>query len=118
MRVVVLVLIVFIPSCGCARKAEIAYADLSPTRSYNSASAALVPTRMLAESKSSLRYGGSRSRPSETDWNTSVVVNAIEKPENLFDKVQAKAEKVGVENLTQADIQGLSYEQIQKLRGY
>ena len=31
---------------------------------------------------------------------------------------QAKAAKVGVENLTERDIDGLSFEQIKKLRGY
>ena len=31
---------------------------------------------------------------------------------------QAKAAKVGVENLTERDIDGLSFEQIKQLRGY
>ena len=36
----------------------------------------------------------------------------------MFASIQAKAERVGVEHLTQADIEGLSYDQIQELRGY
>jgi hypothetical protein len=35
-----------------------------------------------------------------------------------FKAVQAKAKRVGVERLTQKDIEGLSYEQIKQLRGY
>ncbi|MGB6388783.1 MAG: hypothetical protein WBF23_04785 [Methyloceanibacter sp.] len=39
-------------------------------------------------------------------------------PEAKFKAAQAKAEEVGVENLTQDDIAGLSPEQITQLRGY
>jgi hypothetical protein len=35
-----------------------------------------------------------------------------------FKAAQAKAAKVGVENLTERDIDGLSFEQIKQLRGY
>ena len=35
-----------------------------------------------------------------------------------FKAVQAKAKRVGVQMLTQKDIEGLSYEQIKQLRGY
>ena len=35
-----------------------------------------------------------------------------------FKAAQAKAAKAGVENLTERDIDGLSFEQIKKLRGY
>ena len=38
--------------------------------------------------------------------------------EAKFKAAQAKAAKVGVENLTERDIDGLSFEQIKKLRGY
>ena len=39
-------------------------------------------------------------------------------PNAKFKAVQAKAKRVGVEQLTQKDIEGLSYEQIKQLRGY
>jgi hypothetical protein len=35
-----------------------------------------------------------------------------------FKAAEAKAKKVGVHNLTQEDIDGLTYEQIKELRGY
>lgn len=35
-----------------------------------------------------------------------------------FELAQAKAERIGVENLTEDDIEGLSFDQIQELRGY
>jgi hypothetical protein len=38
--------------------------------------------------------------------------------EAKFKAAQAKAAKVGVENLTEGDIDGLSFEQIKQLRGY
>jgi hypothetical protein len=38
--------------------------------------------------------------------------------ESKFKAAQAKAEKVGVQELTQEDIEGLSAEQIKQLRGY
>ena len=38
--------------------------------------------------------------------------------EAKFKAAHAKAAKVGVENLTERDIDGLSFEQIKKLRGY
>ena len=38
--------------------------------------------------------------------------------EAKFKAAQTKAAKVGVENLTQRDIDGLSFEQIKQLRGY
>jgi hypothetical protein len=43
-----------------------------------------------------------------------VVAGAADK----FKAAQAKAQKNGVETLTQEDIEGLSIEQIKKLRGY
>ena len=39
-------------------------------------------------------------------------------PNAKFKAVQAKAKRVGVEQLTQKDIEGLSFEQIKQLRGY
>jgi hypothetical protein len=39
-------------------------------------------------------------------------------PQAKFKAAQAKAAKVGVENLTKEDIEGLTLEQIKDLRGY
>jgi hypothetical protein len=43
---------------------------------------------------------------------------AGQEAEAKFKAAQAKAAKVGVENLTERDIDGLSFEQIKQLRGY
>jgi len=123
MRVVLLfaVLIMFVSLGGCARKAEVAYVDLPralPQPHISATSPALAPAQPLAGSKPSVRQRSSRSMFSETQWHTNVVPSSVETTETLFDRVEAKAETVGVENLTQADIRGLSYAQIRKLRGY
>jgi hypothetical protein len=44
--------------------------------------------------------------------------NGAQKAEAKFRAAQAKAKRDGVQNLTQKDIEGLSYEQIKQLRGY
>jgi hypothetical protein len=44
--------------------------------------------------------------------------DSVETTESKFKAAQAKAEKVGVQKLTQEDIEGLSVEQIKQLRGY
>jgi hypothetical protein len=123
MRVVILlaVLSMFVSLGGCARKAEVAYVDLPPglPQSHTSGSSpALIPAQTLVASESSVQQRGSRSISSQTQWNTSVVPSSVEMTDTLFDRVEAKAATVGVENLTQADIRGLSYDQIRKLRGY
>jgi hypothetical protein len=41
-----------------------------------------------------------------------------QKSEAKFKAAQAKAKREGVENLTQEDIEGLSYAQLKQLRGY
>ena len=43
---------------------------------------------------------------------------AAQKAEAKFKAAQAKAKREGVENLTQKDIEGLSYAQLKQLRGY
>jgi hypothetical protein len=50
---------------------------------------------------------------------TEVLAGAVEqKSEAKFKAAQAKAQRDGVETLTQKDIEGLSLEQIKQLRGY
>ena len=50
---------------------------------------------------------------------TEALVGAVEqKSEAKFKAAQAKAQRDGVETLTQKDIEGLSLEQIKQLRGY
>jgi hypothetical protein len=121
MRVVVLLLTVFILLGGCAREAEVAYVDLPSRLPQSHASArrpALASAQTLADSEPSMQQRDSRSMSSEHQWNTRILPASVQNTGTLFDSVEAKAETVGVENLTQADIKGLSYDQIRKLRGY
>jgi hypothetical protein len=76
------------------------------------------------------RYGRSTYARSETPpqadahmvWHASPRQSAVKTkgadPETKFKAVQAKAEKIGVENLTKDDIAGLSPAQLKVLRGY
>jgi 16S rRNA C967 or C1407 C5-methylase (RsmB/RsmF family) len=43
---------------------------------------------------------------------------AVEQDAGRLKAAEAKAKKLGVHNLTQEDIDGLTYEQIKELRGY
>jgi hypothetical protein len=61
------------------------------------------------------RPGPARSTTAKTGTPTRAVAqNADAK----FKAAQAKAQRDGVETLTQKDIEGLSYKQIKQLRGY
>ncbi len=60
-----------------------------------------------------------RSYPRSKTVRTEVLAGAVEqKSETKFKAAQAKAQRDGVETLTQKDIEGLSLEQIKQLRGY
>jgi hypothetical protein len=63
---------------------------------------------------------GPRSGPTPSKTvKTEVLAAAVEqKSEAKFKAAQAKAQRDGVETLTQKDIEGLSLEQIKQLRGY
>jgi hypothetical protein len=56
----------------------------------------------------------SSSKPTKATSSST----AAQKAEAKFKAAQAKAKREGVENLTQKDIEGLSYAQLKQLRGY
>jgi hypothetical protein len=60
----------------------------------------------------------SRPAPTRTAAAKAATTPAKPDPDARFKAVQAKAKRVGVERLTQKDIEGLSPEQIKQLRGY
>ena len=66
--------------------------------------------------------GGEERRPASVRSATAktgpATATVKQDPNAKFKAVQAKAKRVGVEQLTQKDIEGLSYEQIKQLRGY
>ena len=112
-RVMIFFLAIFVVLGGCARKPDVTYVELPPEAPPVSAPGAIT----LAAAEFDQR---SRSGPnSEPDsWNTRVAPDPVQETYPQFDLIRAKAERVGVEHLTQADIEGLSFNQIQELRGY
>jgi hypothetical protein len=94
---------------ACSRKKEGAYAE-----TYSAA-----PLPQPAASAMTAEY---RMQP-HSSWSRSTVQpenEVVEQdPDVKFEAARAKADRLGgVHRLTQADIDGLSYEQIQRLRGY
>ena len=106
MRVLIflIVLTVFGVSGGCARKPDATYVELPPE----------APPVSLRARGGRVQLTSSSAIDAQPEREPSVV----EEPVVQFDLVQAKAEQVGVEHLTQSDIEGLSFAEIQKLRGY
>jgi len=115
MRLVMIVLLtIFAVLGGCARKPDVTYVELPPTAPPVSKTQRAIT---LAAAGSDLRSGDGPSAEPRSG-NTSVADAAAEETETQFDLIRAKAERVGVEHLTQADIEGLSFDEIQELRGY
>ncbi len=111
MRVIVslFVLVALLSLGACARKMDVASAE-----AYSAA-----PMGQSAASAMTTEY---RMQP-DASWSVST-----SQPENevvqqgsqaSFEAARSKADRLGgVHLLTQSDIEGLSYEQIQRLRGY
>jgi len=111
MRVIVALtaLAVLLPLGACSRKKEVAYAE-----TYSAA-----PLLQSAASAMTTEY---RMQP-DSSWSRSTVrpENEVveQDPQVKFEVARAKADRLGgVHLLTREDIDGLSYEQIQRLRGY
>ena len=105
---------IFVALVGCARQPDVTYVDLPPLApEVHSAepNPARKPVRALA--RNDISSGASRN-----EWNTRVADNGEAESLVKFAAVQAKAQQVGVEHLTRADIKDLSFNQIQQLRGY
>ena len=116
MRVAVILalLTIFVSLVGCARKPDVTYVDLPPVAPIAHSAEpdpASKATRVLA------RNDGS-SGAARNEWNTRGANNGASESVFKFAAVQAKAQQLGVEHLTRADIDGLSFDQIQQLRGY
>lgn len=111
MRVIVAltILAVLLSLGACARRKQVAYDE-----TYS-----VAPLPHSAESVMPTEY---RMQPSG-NWSSSTVQPEQEvleqDPEERFEAARAKAARLGgVHLLTQTDIDDLSYEQIQRLRGY
>jgi len=112
MRVLIflIVLTIFGVSGGCARKPDATYVELPPEASPVSSRARGGRVQLTSNSPID-------AQP-ERESSAAVASDVVEESVVQFDLVQAKAEQVGVERLTQSDIAGLSFDEIQRLRGY
>lgn len=111
MRVIVslIVLVALLPLGACSRKKDVAYAEAFSAAPMDQSAAAATTTeyRMLPD--------GSWT-PSTIQPENEVVE---QDSEASFEAARSKADRLGgVHLLTQRDIDGLSHEQIQRLRGY
>jgi len=112
-RVMIFFLAIFVVLGGCARKPEVTYVELPPDAPPVSATeggVTLAATTLNARSR--------QSTDPESGWGALVASDAGADADMQFELAQAKADRIGVENLTEADIEGLSFNQIQELRGY
>lgn len=115
------------PPVVYAPPAPVVHAPLPPPGGYASA-----PPPMI-NSPRPLPYGNSphaRSEPptaARMVWRTSPRWAAVKEkdrtvvkqdPQAKFEAAKAKATKVGVENLSKEDVDGLSLAQLKELRGY
>lgn len=107
---------------GCARKPDVTYVDLPPnappvsSTEREQVSTSTVRRKTQIASRSAMDAEPKRQRSARVVEEP--VKKPVEEPIVEFDLVQAKAEQVGVEHLTQTDIEGLSFAEIQRLRGY
>ena len=116
---------------ACSPRHRVVY--LSPPPAYwasPSAGFAPLPPPTTYSPAPSMRYGGSNYARSETapqpdghivlqsSPRRAVVKTKSADPEAKFKTVQAKAKRIGVENLTKDDIASLSPTQLKVLRGY
>jgi hypothetical protein len=114
MRIVLIFFLAsFVVLGGCARKPEVTYVELPPDAPPVSATEGGVT---LAATMLNT-WGRQRTDP-ESGWSALVGSNARGDTDMDFELAQAKAERIGVENLTEDDIEGLSFDRIQELRGY
>jgi hypothetical protein len=115
MRVIIAlaVLAVFLSLGGCSRNKQAVYAKPVPSAPLphptkaSSVKPAPLPARKFPKARSPMPPSGTRSASA----------GAVDS-EVKFKAAQMKAEKLGVHQLTQEDIDGLSLAQIKQLRGY
>jgi hypothetical protein len=125
MLIALAVLTFFLSLVGCARSNRAAYVEsLSaappphPTEE-SSVNTHSKPAGKFASTRATSGNSSASPLPHEQDVKRRSIGGLAEQEEEAkFEAAQAKAERLGVENLTQADIDGLSYDQIKRLRGY
>jgi hypothetical protein len=93
---------------GCSRPNQTAHAKPHPTK-VTSVKSASLPVRKRPE-PTKVMTAKHPPLPAKNPLPATA--------EAKFEAVQVKAKKLGVHQLTQEDIEGLSYDQIKQLRGY
>ncbi len=108
---------------GCARRDQATYVDLPPeplsaepelqTPSLSAPSLANSDARGSVDDsprKALAEQTAAKKQPAADEKH--------EEPRMSFAAIQAKAQLLGVERLSKSDVEGLSFAQIQELRGY
>lgn len=144
--IVLAILAIFLSLGGCSQKRHVAYVEPLPalppssrdtepatitTKTYANVESSLSDTRSVGRQPPSVPdrkrvtreavspRGDTPSLASNKDWSARIITPSVARESEVkFATVQEKAERVGVENLTEVDIEGLSYNQIRQLRGY
>jgi hypothetical protein len=107
--------------------APVARAPLAPPVGYASAPPQLNNSPPALAPDGNSAYGRSEPTAANMGWHTSPRWAAIlgndrtvieRDPQAKFKAAQAKAVKVGVENLSEEDVDGLNPAQLKELRGY
>jgi hypothetical protein len=105
---------------GCARRNQVTYVELPPEAPPHASNVKLASVSATRPANTDARRSADDSprKPPKEQSEARVVNKSQDETGMSFADIQAKARQVGVENLSQSDIQGLSYDQIQELRGY
>jgi hypothetical protein len=105
---------------GCARRNQATYVELPPDAPPHVSNVKLASVSATRPANSEARRSADDSprKPPKEQSEARVVNKSQEETGRSFADIKAKAQQVGVEHLSQSDIQGLSYDQIQELRGY
>ena len=108
---------------GCARRDQATYVDLppEPLSAEPDIQTSSLSAPSPANSDAQRSVGDSPRKPPEEQPAAKKQPAADEKHEESrmsFAAIQAKAQLLGVERLSKSDVEGLSFAQIQELRGY
>ena len=107
--------------------APVVHAPLAPPVGYASTPPQLVNSPPPLAPGGNSTYGRSEPTAANMVWHTSPRWAAIlgndrtvieQDPQTKFKAAQVKAAKVGVENLSEEDVNGLNPAQLKQLRGY